>query len=121
MEAVNGTVDVTISDGERLNAHHVVLATGYKVDINNLTMIHPSLLAEVNTTRAFPILSPRFESSVPGLYFVGLTSRPAFGPLFGFVAGCTATARRVAGSVAGTMALRRRGSTVSAAPGASAS
>jgi len=121
MEAVDGNVDVTISDGERLKADHVVLATGYKVDINNLTMIHPSLLAEVKTIRAFPILSHRFESSVPGLYFIGLTSRPAFGPLFGFVAGCKATARRVAGSVAGTMVRRRMGYTVSAAPRASTS
>ena len=104
MEAVGAKVDVTISDGEKVRADHVILATGYQVDINMLTMIRPSLLAAIKTERAVAILSPWFESSVPGLYFVGLTALRAFGPLYRFVAGCGATARRVAGSVA-----RRRG------------
>ena len=100
METVGGKVDVTISDGEKARADHVILATGYQVDINRLTMIHPSLLAAIKTDMTIPILSPWFESSVPGLYFVGLTALRAFGPLYRFVAGCRATARRVAGSVA---------------------
>ena len=96
MEVEDGKVDVTISDGEKVGADHVILATGYKVDINKLTMLHPSLLAEIKTDMAIPILNHRFESSVPGLYFVGLTSVRAFGPLHRFVAGCSAAARRVA-------------------------
>jgi len=86
-------------DGAKLSAHHIILATGYTVDITKLTMIHPSLRAEIKTDKAIPILSHRFESSVPGLYFVGLTSVRAFGPLYRFVAGCGAAARRVASSV----------------------
>jgi hypothetical protein len=70
------------------------------VDIHKLTMIHPSLRAEIATGRGSPRLSHWFESSVPGLYFVGLTSLRAFGPLYRFVAGCGAAARRVATSVA---------------------
>jgi len=57
-------------------------------------------LAEIRTDMAIPILSHWFESSVPGLYFVGLTSLRAFGPLYRFVAGCGAAARRVASSIA---------------------
>src|SRR5206468_6555502 len=75
---------------------------------NKLTMIHPALRAEVKTDRAIPILSHWFESSVPGLYFVGLTSLRAFGPLYRFVAGCGAAARRVAESVARERSRRSR-------------
>jgi thioredoxin reductase len=100
LEVVDGKVDATLSDGERLQADHLILATGYKVDINKLAMIHPALRAEIKAESGPPILSPWFESSVPGLYFVGLTSLSSFGPLFRFVAGCTATAERVAGSIA---------------------
>ena len=100
MEAVDGKVDVIISDGKKVRADHAILATGYKVDINKLTMIHPSLLAEVKTDLAIPILNHSFESSVPGLYFVGLTSLRAFGPLYRFVVGCKATAQRVSSSIA---------------------
>ncbi len=93
-------VAATVSDGGTLRADHILLATGYTVDISKLMMIHPSLLAEIKTDMAVPILSHWFESSVPGLYFIGLTSLRAFGPLYRFVAGCGAAARRVATSVA---------------------
>jgi hypothetical protein len=41
---------------------------------NRLTMIHRSLRAAIETDRTIPILTHWFESSVPGLYIVGLTS-----------------------------------------------
>jgi lysine/ornithine N-monooxygenase len=98
--ATNGRITATLSDGARLHADHVLLATGYRVDIAKLPMLHPSLRAAIKADRAIPILSHWFESSVPGLYFVGITSLRAFGPLYRFVAGCGAAARRVAASVA---------------------
>ena len=104
MEPVGGRVDVAISDGERVRADHIILATGYKVDLHKLTMLHPSLLAEIDADAGTPTLSRWFESSVPGLYFVGLTAVRAFGPLYRFVAGCEATAPRVATAVAHRLA-----------------
>src|SRR2546427_10582169 len=99
LKGMEGKLDATISDGATLSADHIILATGYKVDISRLTMMHPALRAEIKTEMAIPILSHWFESSVAGLYFVGITSFRAFGPLFRFVAGCGAAGRRVAKSV----------------------
>lgn len=107
-DAVDGKVHLTLSDGVLLKVDHVLLATGYKVDLGTLTMLDPALRATIRTDRAIPVLSGRFESSVPGLYFVGITSLRAFGPLYRFVAGCGAAARRVAGAIART----RMGSSV---------
>jgi FAD-dependent urate hydroxylase len=107
MHAVNEHADVAISDGTVVRADHVILGTGYTVNIRKLTMIHPSLRADIMTDMAVPILSRWFESSVPGLYFVGLASTRAFGPLYRFVAGCGATARRVTSSAASKMRTRR--------------
>ncbi len=107
MEPVSGKVDVTISDGAQLRVDHVLLATGYKVNIDKLTMIHPALLAEIKSDAAVPVLTRSFESSVPGLYFVGLTSFRAFGLLYRFVVGCDATARRVAKAEARRVARSR--------------
>src|SRR5207253_3199487 len=98
-EVLDGKVVATISDGHRVRADHVLLATGYRADISKLTMIHPSLHAQIATARSVPVLNHWFESTVPGLYFVGLTSLAAFGPLYRFVAGCQATARRVAAAI----------------------
>ena len=97
---VDSRLEVTLSDGVTLIVDHVVLATGYQIDVQRLKMIDPSLRKKINTEDGAPVLSPWFESSVPGLYFVGLTSLKAFGPLFRFVAGCRATAPRVARSIA---------------------
>jgi cation diffusion facilitator CzcD-associated flavoprotein CzcO len=99
LDVAGGRVEAILSDGGKLRADHIMLATGYRVELNRLTMIHPSLRAQINTDRAIPTLSHWFESSVPGLYFVGLTSLRAFGPLYRFVAGCGAAARRVAGAI----------------------
>ncbi len=108
LNVVDGKVEASVSDGAKLSADHILLATGYTIDINKLTMIHPSLLADIKADRAIPTLSHWFESSVPGLYFVGLTSLRAFGPLYRFVAGCGAAARRVASSVSGERVGRSR-------------
>jgi cation diffusion facilitator CzcD-associated flavoprotein CzcO len=106
MRPLRGTVEVKISDGETVLADHVVMATGYRVDVRKLPMLHPALLAQIAIDEGTPILNERFECSVPGLYFVGLSSLRAFGPLFRFVLGCKAAARRVAVAVAGQQ--RRR-------------
>src|ERR1051326_765161 len=99
VDVANGRVAATLSDGARLSADHVLLATGYRVNINRLPMLHASLRAELMTDGANPILNHWFESSIPGLYFVGVTSLRAFGPLYRFVAGCGAAARRVASAI----------------------
>jgi thioredoxin reductase len=100
VRVVGNSVEVVLGNGEKLKADHVMLATGYKVDINRLPMLHPSLLAQIKTDMDIPILNAWFESSVPGLYFIGLTSLRSYGPLYRFVLGCKATAPRVAVSVA---------------------
>ena len=107
MQAVGNGVEVRLDNGEKLNADHVMLATGYKVDIHRLTMLHPSLLTEIRTNRDEPMLNAWFESSVPGLYFVGLSSLRSFGPLYRFVVGCKAAAPRVAAAVARKVARDR--------------
>jgi lysine/ornithine N-monooxygenase len=100
IEAIGGKAYARLSDGENVAADHVLLATGYKVDVGKLPMIHPSLFADIRTDIAVPLLNHWFESTVPGLYFVGLTSLRAFGPLYRFVAGCTSASRRVARDIA---------------------
>jgi hypothetical protein len=76
-----------------------MLATGYGVDLDRLTMISPALRRSIQTMDGTPLLTPWFESTVSGLYFSGLTSLRAFGPLYRFVAGCGPAARRAARAI----------------------
>ncbi len=76
-------------------ADHVIAGTGYVVDIRRLHFLSSNLIGNLRHAVQTPILSPYFESSVPGLYFVGLVSAFAFGPIMRFAAGATPTARRL--------------------------
>lgn len=96
MEQKNGGIEVTLTNGEKIQVDHVMLSTGYQVNLNRLTMVDASLRAQIRSDNNTPILSPWFESSVPGLYFIGLSSIRAFGPLYRFVVGAKAAGQRVA-------------------------
>jgi len=100
IDAKGDSVVATISDGKTLVADHVILATGFRVDLDRLSILEPSLRRAIRTEDGAPILTPWFESSVPGLYFSGLPTLRAFGPMYRFVAGCGPAARRVAWAIA---------------------
>lgn len=108
LETAASRLRATLSDGTTLAIDHVLLATGFKVDVGRLPMIHPSLRVEIHADQGVPELTRWFESSVPGLYFLGITSVRSFGPLYRFVAGCGAAARRVAGAIARSRGHARR-------------
>jgi FAD-dependent urate hydroxylase len=78
---------------------HVLLGTGYRVDIARLGILAPQLLDRIARTDGSPLLGPGFESSVPGLHFVGSYAVKSFGPLLRFIAGAPYAARKVAEAV----------------------
>ena len=91
------------SDGvERtLETDHVIAGTGYKVDLRRLAFLSPELRARIRSVEQTPVLSSAFESSIPGLYFVGAASANSFGPLERFAFGAGFTARRLSRLLAG--------------------
>jgi len=99
MKEVDNGVLLTLANNKSLKADHIILGTGYRVNISNLPMLNPTLVADIQTYANAPILNNRFESSVPGLYFVGISSVSSFGPFYRFVVGTDAAARRVANSI----------------------
>jgi hypothetical protein len=98
-EARNGGVVVTFADREgkslELQVDHVICGTGYRVALQRLPFLDGALRSRVRCEGATPKLSLNFESSVPGLYFVGLASSVAFGPLTRFALGAGYTARKI--------------------------
>ncbi|HXY51064.1 MAG TPA: NAD(P)-binding domain-containing protein [Terriglobales bacterium] len=95
----NGRVHLQITDSagacRTLVCDHVIAATGYRVDLRRLPFLDSSLRAHIRCVEQSPVLSSRFESSVPGLYFVGASAANSFGPLLRFALGAGFTARRL--------------------------
>jgi len=88
--AANGGIRLTFTaDGrdEEVDADHVIAATGYRIDLARLPFLGAELRARVQTVGGAPKLSSSFESSVPGLHFVGLAAAHTFGPAMRFVYG----------------------------------
>ena len=92
-------------DGSQVEvrADHVLAATGYRVDVDKLEFLAPGLRSQLRRTGGWPQLSGSFESSVPGMYFVGLPAASAFGPLMRFVCGARGASRRVSQAAAQRM------------------
>jgi len=74
---------------------HVLLATGYKIDVARLGILAGDLLRAVATEDGSPVLGAGYESSVPGLHFVGSSAVASYGPLLRFVWGAGYAARTV--------------------------
>ncbi len=96
----NGGVRLELGDvaGTRrtIEAEHVIAATGYRVDLRRLPFMDSNDLAQIRSVENTPVLSSNFESSLPGLYFVGTSAANTFGPLLRFACGAKFTARRLA-------------------------
>ena len=89
-------VQLRLSDGGERQADHVLLGTGYKVSIARYQFLGADLLESVRTVNGYPVLNGGFESSLPGLYFVGAAAARSFGPLCRFVVGTQFAARTLA-------------------------
>ena len=94
-----GRVDLTVERvGEpraTLSVDHVISATGYKVEVARLGFLSPALRHGLRCVDGSPALSSHFESSVPGLFFVGTPAAYSFGPMLRFACGAEFAALRL--------------------------
>jgi thioredoxin reductase len=74
---------------------HIIAATGYRVDLQRLGFLDSRMSEKIRLIDRSPALSSNFESSVSGLYFVGVAAANTFGPLMRFASGSRFTARRL--------------------------
>lgn len=93
-ETPEGDLLVTLDNGERVRVDHVILATGYKVRIDQIPLLAKgNILPDLVTQNGFPVLSERFETSVPGLYITSMPATHDFGPFFAFTIAVRMSAR----------------------------
>jgi Pyridine nucleotide-disulphide oxidoreductase len=96
----NGRIDLRLTalDGteRRLEVDHVACGTGFQVNLRRMTCLSETLQAQIRTVENAPVLTSRFECSVPGLHFVGPIAANSFGPVLRFAYGAKFTARRLA-------------------------
>ncbi len=91
-------ITLDLDDGAK-TFDHVLLGTGYRVDISRIGILAPQLLDRIACVEGSPLLGAGLQSSVPKLHFVGSYAVKSFGPLLRFIAGAPYAARTVAAAV----------------------
>ena len=101
VSSASGRIRLKLDDGSERCVHHVLLATGYRVDVALYDFLAPELLKRVRRVDGYPLLGPGFESSLSGLHFLGAPAARSFGPVSRFVSGTPYAARELARHIAG--------------------
>jgi FAD-dependent urate hydroxylase len=119
-EPAGDRLRLRISDGSSREVDHLLLGTGYRVDIARYDFLTESLLSSIRQKNGSPVLGRGLESSVPGLHFLGAPAAWSFGPIMRFVSGSWYSARaltrhleRAGGREGRSRAGTARGSSVS--------
>ncbi len=96
-----GQVTMSLDDGTERRADHILLSTGYRIDVNRYEFLAPELLQRLRVVDGFPRLGTGLESSIAGLHFLGAPAAMTFGPIMRFVVGtwyaAPALTRRILG------------------------
>jgi thioredoxin reductase len=107
-EVRNGNVHLRVraQDGKEseILTGHLIAATGYKVNLERLQFLSADIRSKVDVVNGSPVLSSRFESSIPGLYFAGVAAANSFGPVMRFAFGAGFAARTLTRALAKSLA-----------------
>lgn len=93
---VDGELQLKLDDGTERRVDHVLLGTGYRVEISKYEFLCESLLKDIQQLDGYPDVAAGLSSSVPGLHFTGATAARKFGPLLYFVTGTDFASRELA-------------------------
>jgi thioredoxin reductase len=94
-ELIGDEVALTLDDGSSRRVDHVLLGTGYDVDISRYSFLPTDLVSKIRQFDGYPILDSGFCASIPGLHFIGAPAARSFGPLLYFVTGTDFTSRQL--------------------------
>jgi len=93
-------LQLRLSDGSSQSVDHVLLGTGFRIELSKYPFWSPALINGITCVRGYPRLTQGFETTVPGLYVTGAPAAPTFGPLMRFVAGSGFAGRSIARALA---------------------
>jgi cation diffusion facilitator CzcD-associated flavoprotein CzcO len=87
VEERGGRVRITLQDGRQREFDHLLVGTGYEIDVAKYPFLSPGIVNGLRREHGYPLLKRGLESSVPGLHFSGAPAAWSFGPIARFVSG----------------------------------
>jgi NADPH-dependent 2,4-dienoyl-CoA reductase/sulfur reductase-like enzyme len=89
-------VELTLSNGRKLEVDRVLLGTGYRFRLDRLGFLSPELRDRIRLADGWPVLDGAFRTTEQDVRLVGYPAEGRFGPLARFVLGVPFTAARIA-------------------------
>ena len=90
-------ISVHLSDGSVRKVDHVLIASGYRFDLDRLGFLSAAVRSRIAVEGGWPVLDRYFRSTDPRIFFVGYPAEGRFGPISRFVLGADFTANRIGG------------------------
>ena len=91
-----GDLAISLDNGETFQVDHVILATGYKVKIDQVPFLaQGNILPQLTTKNDYPVLDEHFQSNLPGLFFTSMTATQDFDPFFAFTISVRTSAKLI--------------------------
>jgi FAD-dependent urate hydroxylase len=93
-------VKVKFDDGNERVVDHILLGTGYRVDISKYAFLSAELRESISRHNGYPRLRSGLETSINGLHILGAPAAWSFGPIMQFVSGTHYASRVLLRSIA---------------------
>ncbi len=95
-KVIDGKVQLKIAGGGHdVTADHVIAGTGYRIDLKRLEFLPDAIRSSLREVGGSAAVGADYQSSVPGLYFIGPSVAPTMGPVMRFVFGAEHAATTV--------------------------
>ncbi|MGR8999821.1 MAG: FAD-dependent oxidoreductase, partial [Gammaproteobacteria bacterium] len=96
-----GDLAVELDNGESLTVDHVILATGYKVKIDQIPFLaRGNILQHLKTSHGYPVLDEHLQTSIPGLFITSMAAAQDFGSFFAFTVSVRTSAKLIGQAIA---------------------
>lgn len=91
----DGVVRLALSDGSTREAEAVIVATGFRFALDRIPFLSSRIRSRIVLREGWPVLDRSFQSTAPGVFFVGFAAAQRFGPIVRFIPGTRFAAPRV--------------------------
>jgi thioredoxin reductase len=93
-ELPTGELEVKLDVGAKITVDHIILATGYQVNMKNVPFLaEGNILSKLKIQEGSPVLDENFQSNIPGLFITSMAATRDFGNFFAFTVSAVASAR----------------------------
>jgi cation diffusion facilitator CzcD-associated flavoprotein CzcO len=91
-----GELKIMFDKAPNITADHIILATGFKVNIHNVPFLaEGNILPKLSIKNDFPVIDEYFQTNLPGLFITSMAAGQDFGPFFGFTIAVRTSAKLI--------------------------